>query len=257
MFKNYFELEDYREQCAIHNKNKAFLATYTDITLPEIINENTKEEWETQLEDIPHISDPMTHDRIYTTRKFIEQTPSLHSILDIGIGNAWVEKQLFAQHPGVYSFSGLDITPQNLKKLEQSLPGTYYVGDALTLPKKLQSASFSCVLLLEVLEHISPKETFNALNNIKKLLKPDGHLILSVPVYEDLEEKIRENRNSSKHVRRYTPPIIKKELELVGFKVEKESVFYAFSSLYRVKSLIAYLTGLRKPNVLLIDAVLA
>lgn len=255
MFKNYFELENYREQCALSNSDKAFLATYNDTGLPIIKNENTRKEWESQLGDIPHVADPMTDDRINTTVSLIKQHPQIHSILDIGIGNAWVEKKLFAAHEGPYSLTGIDITPLNLKKLEQSLPGTYYVGDVLSLPKPLLSSTFSCVLLLEVLEHISPKDTFSALKTIRKLLSKDGHFILSVPIYEDLEEKIKNKQNVSKHVRRYTPPIIKKELELAGFKLQSTSTFYAFSTMYTVKSMCARLTGIRKPNVILIDAV--
>ncbi len=254
MFKNFFELENYREACAQRNDDKAFLASYKDTTLPSITNENTTQEWEAQLDDIASIQDKMTSDRVEKTARLIRETPSVTTILDIGIGNGWVEKKLFSQDKKGYSFTGLDITPVNLKKLKRSLPGTYFVGDIIVVPKKLTSTTFSCVLLLEVLEHISPKDTFRALKNIKKLLQKNGHLILSVPIFEDLEEKIQQNRNISKHVRRYTPNIVKKELELAGFKVQSVSYFYAFSSLYLLKSLVARITGVRRPNVMLIHA---
>ncbi len=254
MFKNFFQLENYREECALKNDNKAFLATYKSGGFPEIKNENTTQEWETQLHDIASEPDYMTNDRIEKTARLIRKISSVSTILDIGIGNGWVEKKLFSQDSKRYSFTGLDITPENLKKLKKSLPGTYLVGDITAVPKKLMSSNFSCLLLLEVLEHISPKDTFKALRNVKKLLHKNGHFIISIPIYEDLKEKIQENRNVSKHVRRYTPAIVKKELELAGFNIQSISYFYAFSSQYVLKSLIAKATGIRKPNVMLIHA---
>lgn len=254
MFKNFFDLENYREACARRNDDKAFLATYKDASLPTIVNENTSLEWETQLDDIASVQDKMTSDRIVKTSRLVREISSVSTILDIGIGNGWVEKELFSHDNKKFTFFGLDITPRNLKKLEKTLPGTYYVGDAISLPKKLVTKTFSCVLMLEVLEHISPQNTFKALENVKKLLRRSGHFIISVPIYEDLEEKIQQNRNISKHVRRYTPDIVKKELELAGFYVQSASYFYAFSSFYVLKSLVAKITGLRKPNVMLIHA---
>jgi len=109
------------------------------------------------------------------------------------------------------------------------------------------------VLLLEVLEHIPFVKTFTVLQSVKNLLNKDGRFIISVPVYEDLEQKIREGRNFSHHVRRYTPEILRAELEIAGFIVEKVVTLYAFSSWYRVKSAIARLTGVRKPNVVIMS----
>lgn len=254
MFKNYFELEKYRETCALKNDDSNFLATYNNPKLPEIKNSNTEKEWETHLGDIAEVADPMTQDRIETTAKLIEDIQTIHTILDVGVGNGWVEKKLYERNKNTYEFHCLDITPKNLQKLAKDLPGTYYTGDILKLPKKLSALKFSCVLLLEVLEHISPRHTFSTLATIKKLLKKNGALIMSIPIYEDLEVKIQEKRNTSHHVRRYTPSIIKKELELSGFSIQKVHYFYAFSNMYTLKSLVSRITGFRRPNVMLIYA---
>lgn len=247
---NPFEVEELREQYAKEGNWRMFKKTYSS-SFPAITDHNTKQAWERLLQDIPSSADPMTTDRIELTARLIDPAHGKR-LLDIGIGNGWVEEKLEAKHQGTFEFTGVDITPDNLKALSTKLPGIFTRGDILDLPQKIHKNSYDYVLLLEVLEHIPFIHTFQALETIKSLLTPGGFFIISVPIYENVQEKITLGTNYSHHVRRYTPDIIIGELRCTGFKVIKQHTLYAFNSMYYLKSWIARLTGMRKPNVIIL-----
>jgi len=79
-------------------------------------------------------------------------------------------------------------------------------ADAAHLP--FRDATFDAVVCMEVLEHLL--EDFVTLQEIRRVLKKEGFLILSVPFYHDIPEH---------HVRVYTPRTIKRLLEGSGFKI--------------------------------------
>lgn len=250
--KNPFAVEEYRHSLAVKNNKKQFKSTYTK-TYPHITDKNTARSWEKQLHDSPDVIDPITKDRIDTTTKLVYPLNEKTSILDIGIGNAWVEKKLIQKYgKEKFHITGVDITKKNLSKVHKETGADIHIGDILKMPRKLAKEKYDYILLLEVLEHIPFVSTFKALKNIHSRLKKDGFFIISVPVYEDLEVKIAEGRNYSHHVRRYTPDIIKMELQLAGFTVIEEKWLYAFGTFHRLKSLISRLTGIRKPNVVVL-----
>ncbi len=246
-----FKLEEKRHHLAKKKSSKAFQKTYS-ASMPAIVDKNTAKSWEKQLHDIPEENDPMTKDRIQATAHMIAPKSSETSLLDIGIGNAWVEKKVVQTYPNLFSVTGVDITKANLRKVKKEVEGKYYVGDVLQLPKTIEQQKYDYILLLEVLEHIPFIHTFDIMKKIHALLHDDGYFIISVPVNEDLEEKIAEGRNHSHHVRRYTPEILRYELELNNFEVVEEKLFYAFANYYTLKSIVARLTGIRKPNVVLL-----
>ncbi len=66
---------------------------------------------------------------------------------------------------------------------------------------------------------------------------------------EGLEEMVKSGFNPNAHVRVYTKELIKAELEMVGFRVVKHRLLYAFHKNYWIKSLLTKLFGLnKKPN---------
>lgn len=250
---NPFDVEGLRHTYASSGDTKAFRETYSS-QYPAITDKNTPDHWEELLEDIPDIADPMTQDRVLHTAHMLHPRKKVTLCCDIGIGNGWVEQRADQLHPKAFMWTGVDITPINLKRLEKKLHGTMLQGSILDLPAQLNQLSFDYVLLLEVLEHIPHVQTFEALKNLISLMKPDGECIISVPVYEDLEEKISAGTNYSHHVRRYTPRILMMELQLAGLEVIEQRRLYAFRRFYRLKSWIARITGLRQPNVVIVRA---
>lgn len=250
---NPFDVERLREDYAKSGDKKSFLATYSE-SYPSIVDLNSQEEWESLLQDIPVIADPMTHDRIQKTARLLRPRAPHTTCCDIGIGNAWVEREVEKGYPNTFSWTGVDITPDNLKKLEATLRGSMYQGDILNLPTELRDKQFDYVLLLEVLEHIPHIHTFDALSAIRSLMHDTSECIISVPVFENLEEKIHDGTNYSHHVRRYTPHILLYELENAGFEVLETHELYAFSRWYRLKTLVGRYWHRWKPNVFILRA---
>jgi len=70
--------------------------------------------------------------------------------------------------------------------------------------------SFDAVLIGEVLEHL--KDDVQALKNIRRILKPNGKLIASIPFYNDWEEG---------HMRIHSPESGKRLLKMGGFTVKE------------------------------------
>jgi SAM-dependent methyltransferase len=93
----------------------------------------------------------------------------------------------------------LDIAPQPV------IPNLIN-GDAALLPFK--DETFDAVVCMEVLEHLF--DDFLALQGIRRVLRDDGVLVLSVPFYHDIPDH---------HVRVHTPKTIRRLLEAAGFGV--------------------------------------
>ncbi len=75
---------------------------------------------------------------------------------------------------------------------------------------------FDSIVCLNVLEHV--KDDLLALNNLYKLLKPEGKLILLVPAHQFLYGEIDRSIN---HFRRYNKLEISRILQKTGFTIEK------------------------------------
>ncbi|MFC1653870.1 class I SAM-dependent methyltransferase [Patescibacteria group bacterium] len=257
--KNPFLVEKLREEFALNKNIEGFLSLY-GASISKISNKNTKLLWDKSLNNEKNRLDFITKDRIKKTYEVIVKTDSFKqsklNILDIGIGNGWIEKEIIENNSKkTISITGLDIAEENIKKLKKEIKGFKgIVGDALSLNKYIKKKKYDYIFAFEIFEHIDPDKIFSLYKEIKKLLKKTGHLIISVPVNEDLEEKIAKKINYSAHVRRYTESIIKFELTCAGFKVINTQELFAFSSFYKIKTLISKIFKLRKPNVIIINS---
>lgn len=88
--------------------------------------------------------------------------------LDVGCGRKPYEKTFFA---GATKYIGMDYLT------DRSTPDV--VGSATDIP--LGDGQFDTVVCTEVLEHVP--DPLKALREMHRVLKPDGHLILSTPMY--------------------------------------------------------------------------
>lgn len=105
-------------------------------------------------------------------QKIIEKIKELKpkNILDIGCGNGLLLKELIKTHKAHYY--GVDVYSNS------KTPYRYKRAD-ITKKLPFQNASFDCVILGEVIEHV-PDPDF-VLTEIHRVLKRGGYLIVSTP----------------------------------------------------------------------------
>ena len=98
-------------------------------------------------------------------------------VLDVGCGEGFLAAELVKSGNRV---TGVDILPQ---ASQGAALAAYYRADLEEglegVVEQLNGKRFSCVLLLDVLEHLRYPERILA--QCHKLLRPDGRIIVSVP----------------------------------------------------------------------------
>ncbi len=253
MYSIAFELEQRRAKLAHIGKYKELKKLYNS-KLPEIPNLNTPVFWDKRNSERTNLrtNNPMAYHKY---EKVVRMISKVESVLNIGAGSGEVEKRVFGKNDKS-EWYGTDISPQSIKNLKKNFPKGKFIKENITkLPFKKNR--FDAVIVLDVLEHISPKNIFIALKEIKYVLKQNGILIVSVPLNEGLQEMVDSGYNPNAHVRVYTPELIKAELTLVGFSIQREEYLYAFGNFYNLKTLLCkyFLKGYRKPNLIILKAI--
>lgn len=88
-------------------------------------------------------------------------------------------------------------------------------GDAKKLPYK--DESFEVVILADVLEHIPTRDRVKSLKEIRRVLKTNGKLIITVPAYQWL---FNAHDKYLGHKLRYSKKVLVNEVTKTGYKVE-------------------------------------
>lgn len=245
--QNPFRVENYRQLLTINHEFESLRATYNK-EFAEIKNTNSSRQWDTTFNRRETLQDQdgMTQDRVRTVAHFIPA--GTKKILDIGMGLGYVE-EILAKNLEVQLY-GNDFSTFAISRARKMFKGTFEVArlEDMQYPKSF----FDTVLVLEVMEHISPRYILTFLRRIKEVLKPNGYLVVSVPMNEGLE-MMKYNPNA--HVRTYSHELILAELQLAGFAVLQTQTLYAFRSFYIGKKFLAKIFPNRwKPNNIVILA---
>lgn len=250
--KNPFKLEYMRSKLALEHKFEELLKTYSCYDA-ELKNVNSPEMWDRQNSEF--IDNPMSSDRIRKVLKEVKLDNNSSYILNIGVGSANLEREFFKNQNKKPSLYGIDISKKSIITARKKYPFANFLVSNI-VKTRLQSNYFDYVIVLEVMEHISPHNTFKALNEIVRVVKPGGTVIVSVPLNEGLEEMVRRGKNPNAHVRVYTPALIKAELTIAGLKVIKENLLYAFHDFYQLKTFFVsnILRNFRSPNNIIVFA---
>ncbi len=90
--------------------------------------------------------------------------------------------------------------------LQPNIPNLLLADPCEGLP--FASKSFDAVVMADVLEHLV--NDFEALRNVRAVLKDDGYLVLAVPFYND---------STPTHVRIHSPTSLRRLLAAAGFEV--------------------------------------
>jgi 2-polyprenyl-3-methyl-5-hydroxy-6-metoxy-1,4-benzoquinol methylase len=147
-------------------------------------------------------------------------------VLDIGIGWGEIIPMVLARG---CTYSGIDFSEQIVAHVSKRYPQCRFFSGGL----EQISETYDSVLALEVCEHILPSKIFSFYDEIRRLLARNGTLIITVPVYENLRAmtlhcpQCGHMHNRMGHVRAYTPELIRAELQLAGFIIEKSFFIYA------------------------------
>lgn len=150
--------------------------------------------------------------RIY---RFSSKSPV---ILDIGCSTGIIVKDLLSMG---YNVFGVDNEDKALEFcVNIGLNGRVIKADVYNLP--FLTESFDCVTAFDVIEHLDDLAT---LRQIKRVLEPNGRVLLICPAYRWLWSK---KDVIYHHKRRYSKLDLNKVLEKSGFIVEKFSYFNFF-----------------------------
>ncbi|MBI5151650.1 MAG: methyltransferase domain-containing protein [Candidatus Pacebacteria bacterium] len=237
-----FDTERLRNSLLQKHSYKKLLQTYSS-RFPAIPNNNTGLFWDTRFtkehgESVHH----MEIDRNRFVSTFVQKNTK---VLNLGSGGGMVENMVHQSLGNKVQWTGTDITTQSLNSLRHQFPRWSFIQTALEKLPFLDK-TFDTIFLLEVLEHVSPHHTFHVLQEIRRVIKPNGRFIISVPLNEGLEYMYPQNPNA--HVRVYSPKLVLFELRHAGFFVEHVKYLTAFPNMYRVKTWINTIFHLREAN---------
>ncbi len=245
---NGFRVEEKRDLYAQEGDLRKFKKLYSKKN-PSIINKNSDILWDdinfSRFGELK--KSPIYIDKLSQILNFLKGKKG--NLLDVGFGKGAIENKL-KNHD--FNLFGIDISSRSVNDIKKFVKGNFKKGNVLKIP--FDSNCFNYVLCLDVMEHISPFNTFKALKEINRVLKTDSFLVISVPLNEGLEEMVKNRINPNAHVRAYTPHILRKELELSGFVIEKEIYLSAFSKYYFFKKFLNQIFRMREPNLLILMA---
>ena len=143
--------------------------------------------------------------------------PGSMEILEIGCGAGGMLQPL-AEYGRV---TGLDYSADSMRYCRSRGFDRVVTGLGSELP--FPDESFDLVALFDVIEHIPDDR--QVLEEVKRVLKPDGVVFISVPAYQFLYSQ---NDRVVHHLRRYTAGGLKGVINAAGLRAEKVTYFNTF-----------------------------
>jgi len=117
------------------------------------------------------------------------------NVLDIGCGTGVIANHIHEKYGAMVS--GIDYSEERIKVARNNSSGSaFYFGDVNIIIEDFKDNTFDLITVFETLEHLV--DPVNILSHCKRILKPDGLLIGSIPIdhkyiahiqyYESLED---------------------------------------------------------------------
>lgn len=142
-------------------------------------------------------------------------------IIDLGCGEGITLGKIIQKFPQ-FKALGIDNDPEKIKICRQHHLSVK-LADIVHLPFKANS--FDCALLIEVIEHLEVNQVNQAIEEIHRILKPDGRLIVLFPhdrnfkIGRLLTLKFKEAFYDYGHVHQWQPAEARKIFQKAGFKI--------------------------------------
>jgi len=154
-----------------------------------------------------------------------EDTSKKIRILDVGCGNAPISVNFIGGQREIY---GIDISFPGL--IDASHKGVVVIRGDLAKAFPFSDNVFDCVLATEIIEHVFDTDKF--LSEMKRVLKPEGVLVLSTPNLVSLRSRLgtligrlpahveyRTTEGNAGHIRGYNITAIRSQLEEHNFEI--------------------------------------
>lgn len=102
------------------------------------------------------------------------------SVLEIGCGTGLFLS--FLEQEGITDFIGIDTDHKVLEFMPDNVKQKVQIVDINTYLSSVENEiKFDRVVMIDVLEHFNPREGVDLLERIKKILKPEGGIVVRVP----------------------------------------------------------------------------
>ena len=137
-------------------------------------------------------------------------------VLDVGAKWGGLASRL----PVGVTYTGLDLSEENVRKAAAA--GLDIRHADVTKPLPVDDGAFDCVFCLELLEHLT--FPLALLEELRRVLTPDGRAVISVPSPYSWVEVYRElfgRHDTEGHLNAYTTPVMTNLAALAGFRVER------------------------------------
>ncbi len=138
------------------------------------------------------------------------------AILDVGTGTGANLRLL--RDLGFTRVEGVDFSAEAIRFCAQKGLGAVQPGDVGALP--FADREFDLVLATDIIEHVD--DDLAALREIRRVLRPGGHLLLTVPAFPilwGLQDEV------SHHRRRYRLPLLVARLRAAGLTPQRHFYF--------------------------------
>lgn len=166
------------------------------------------------------------------------------NLLDVGIGYGFIEELIIKNNVRLNLY-GVDISKYSITNAQKKFKGQFAIGNISKIP--FNTIRFDCILLLDILEHLTPQNVVKSLCKLNHLLNPDGLVVISVPINESSGDS-----KLNHHLQKYDLEKIKNQLRMSGFLVAKKYYLTAFNNNYLIKSFVNSIFNIRKPNLLIL-----
>jgi ubiquinone/menaquinone biosynthesis C-methylase UbiE len=109
------------------------------------------------------------------------------SILEIGVGSGLTFAAIRLILLNAMNYRATDMSLKYVDFVEQMWHMNAVQADVTNIP--YDDDLFDYVVALDVLEHVDPKDRFAGYKEISRVLKPDGRVILNIPLGESYHEE--------------------------------------------------------------------